>query len=228
MEAIRSAESKYTAQKESHSKVRATVSSWWSTAAVKIVHFRDIIDTFVSSNPEYVALAWGTIKFLFMVTRMRFAIAFSPILTTSQATLNYRELSSNVAEAFATVGDVLPEANFLAQQLYPVEHIQKTLQALYRHVIEFCIKALRWYHRAARGILQQAIVAVKNPWPLEFEDIIRKIRGTMARFREQSTIAHQAETRHIANMLSELRIEMREYRTWRINLARPMFFGKSP
>ncbi len=67
VEAIRSAESKYTAKQESHSKVRSMVSSWWSTAAVKIVHFRDIIDTLVSSNPEYVALAWGTIKFLFMV-----------------------------------------------------------------------------------------------------------------------------------------------------------------
>ncbi len=146
---------------------------------------------------------------------------------TSQATLSHRELSSKVAEAFATIGDVLPGANFLAQQLYPVEHIQKTLQALYHHIIEFCIKALKWYQRAARGILQQAIVAVKNPWPLEFEDVVRKIQGTMTRFREQSTIAHQAETRHIANMLSELRIEMREFRTWRINQAGSMFFGKS-
>ena len=67
LEAIRSAENKYTAKKESHSRVRSTFSSWWTKAAVKIVHFRDIIDTFVSSNPEYVALAWGTIKFLFMV-----------------------------------------------------------------------------------------------------------------------------------------------------------------
>ncbi|KAH8897671.1 hypothetical protein GQ53DRAFT_837507 [Thozetella sp. PMI_491] len=207
LEAVRSAETKYTAKQDGRSKLHSTVGSWWTKAVSKIVNFQDIVDTFVSSNPEYAALVWGSMKFLFMVT------------------LNHRELSSNVAEAFASVGDALPEANFLVQQLYPVAQMQRTLQVLYKHIIDFCIRALKWYQRATRGIVQQAVVAVKNPWPLEFQDVARKIRETMARLREQSAIAHQAETRHIANMLSEIRIEIRELRRLKDEISAPAAYN---
>lgn len=47
---------------------------------------------------------------------------------------------------------------------------------------------------------------------LEFEDVVRKIEGSTRRIREQAAVAHQAETRFVSNMMSEMRMEVKSLR----------------
>lgn len=83
---------------------------------------------------------------------------------------------------------------------------------MYAHIIDFCLRALEWYHKAGGGFFQKAFAAIKDPWALEFEDVVQQIKQTNARVREQATIAHQAETRHISLKISDVQLEVMNLR----------------
>jgi hypothetical protein len=121
-----------------------------------------------------------------------------------QVTLNYEELSSKIAQCFAEIGSVLPEAEFIAQRLYPVKNIQTTLASIYVQIIEFCIRATRWYDRMQTNFVRKALHSALRSWPLEFEDIKFNIDTHVRRLREQSTLAHQAETRDMHREMSDI------------------------
>ena len=42
---------------------------WLQRFSSRITHYGYILDVLVSHHPEYVALAWGAMKFLFIVSR---------------------------------------------------------------------------------------------------------------------------------------------------------------
>ena len=44
------------------------VAKWLSKFASRICHYGQIFDVLVQHHPEYVSLAWGAIKFLFVVS----------------------------------------------------------------------------------------------------------------------------------------------------------------
>ncbi|CAM1509858.1 Fc.00g001930.m01.CDS01 [Cosmosporella sp. VM-42] len=191
---IATAEERYAAKKDGRWRLTKAVNSGWTTTVTKINVFGSVIDTLVSTHPEYAAPVWGTIKFLFL------------------ATLQHQELASKISEAFESICDALPEIDFLANQLYPVSHIQRTLAIMYTHIIDFCIRALKWYRKATRGFFRKTWAAIKDPWALEFEDVVRQIQGTTRRIREQAEVAHQAETRHVTEVVEEVRLEVRRLR----------------
>lgn len=90
---------------------------------------------------------------------------------------------------------MLPEVNFVASQLYPVKAIQQTLADAYTHIVGFCIQATKWYHDVSRNRARKLWHAIANPWSLEFQDTKLAIDTCFRRLREQSTLAHQTETR---------------------------------
>lgn len=55
----------------SKSKKVKAVGRWWKVAASRIHHYNQVIDTLVSSNPEYAALVWGAFRFLFQASLQR-------------------------------------------------------------------------------------------------------------------------------------------------------------
>jgi len=65
--AVDEAKNRYSIKKMGKSGPNAAMASWWTAAASKVMHYSQIIDTFVSSNPEYAALAWGGLRFIFTV-----------------------------------------------------------------------------------------------------------------------------------------------------------------
>lgn len=69
------------------------------------MHYSKVIDTLVSSKPEYAALVWGGIRFLCTVT------------------LDDEELPSKIAESLAEIAAVIPEVDFVAYKLYPTQSI---------------------------------------------------------------------------------------------------------
>lgn len=68
LQAVLEAEKKYGTKKESRWWFTKAVISGWSRTVNRINVFSGVIDTLVSSHPEYAALVWGTIRFLFTVS----------------------------------------------------------------------------------------------------------------------------------------------------------------
>lgn len=64
-------QNRYDKKVASKSKKAKTVGTWWKDAASRINHYSQVVDTFVSSHPEYAAFVWGAFKFLFQVILQR-------------------------------------------------------------------------------------------------------------------------------------------------------------
>ena len=47
---------------------KSKASNVWSSFSSKIVYYKDILDVLVQHHSEYVSLAWGAMKFLFVVS----------------------------------------------------------------------------------------------------------------------------------------------------------------
>lgn len=43
---------------------------WLTGLSEKLLYYGNIFDTLAQHHPEYVALAWGTLKFLFVVSAL--------------------------------------------------------------------------------------------------------------------------------------------------------------
>lgn len=124
--------------------------------------------------------------------------------------MNHEELSNKIAQAFAEIGAVLPEIDFVAQKLYPVKSIQITLARVYAQILEFCMRATRWYDKIRRSPVKKVLSAVLKAWPLEFQDIRLNIDTQFRRLREQSAVAHQAETRDIHAKINDIRVVLNQ------------------
>jgi hypothetical protein len=48
---------------------QSKVRTWLSKLSSRILYYGQIIDVLSQQHPEYVSLAWGTMKFLFVVSR---------------------------------------------------------------------------------------------------------------------------------------------------------------
>lgn len=123
-------------------------------------------------------------------------------------TLNHQELASKISEAFCAISEALPEVDFLASELYPIPRMQSTLATIYTHIIDFCTRALRWYSKTRGSFIRKTLAAIKDPWALEFDDVVRQIHRTTARIREQAAVAHQAETRYVSSVVSQVQQEV--------------------
>lgn len=108
---------------------------------------------------------------------------------------------------------------FLAGKLYPLKSIQTTLANVYAQLVEFCIRATRWYDHVRRSFVKKAIHSVLKTWPLEFEDIKLNIDMHIRRLREQSAVAHQAETREMHQKISDIRSWLGERCSCSIQMA---------
>ena len=203
LDEVRKAEEQQSAKKNSRHRFTKATCLAWTTAVNKINTFSTTIEVLVSSHPEYAALVWGSIKFLFLV-RVTADLCVNITEASVQVTLNHQELSSKISDAFSAISDALPEVDFLASELYPVPHIQATLAAIYAHIIDFCTRALRWYSKTTGSFIRKTWAAIKDPWALEFDDVVRQIQHTTMRIREQAAVAQQAETRYLSSMVSQM------------------------
>ncbi|KAI8667213.1 hypothetical protein LRP88_01039 [Fusarium phalaenopsidis] len=186
LEEVRKAEEQQNKKRSSRHRFTKAAALVWTTAVNKINTFSKVIDVVVSSHPEYAALVWGSMKFLFLVT------------------LNHQELASKISEAFCAISEALPEVDFLTSELYPIPRMQSTLATIYTHIIDFCTRALRWYSKTRGSFIRKTLAAIKDPWALEFDDVVRQIHRTTARIREQAAVAHQAETRYVSSVVSQV------------------------
>lgn len=68
LDEVRKAEEQLSAKKNSRHRFTKAICLAWTTAVNRINTFSTTIDVLVSSHPEYAALVWGSMKFLFLVS----------------------------------------------------------------------------------------------------------------------------------------------------------------
>jgi hypothetical protein len=185
LDVLAESQRKHQAKIASRWKPAATAVSWWKRASSTMIQYETVIDSLVSSNPEYAGLVWGAMKFLF------------------KATLNHQEISSKIAQAFAEIGAVLPEAEFITR-LFPSREIRFHLASAYARIVEFCIRATEWYEKMRKSSLKKVFNAAFKTWPLVFQDVRHEIERHIIRVRELAATGHHAETRHLHLRVQEL------------------------
>jgi hypothetical protein len=105
------------------------------------MYYANIFDVLAQHHPEYVALAWGAMKFLFV------------------AILNHESAIANLAKALARIADALPRMK-LATILYPTIRMMTVMEELYAHVIQFLIRAHDWYRE---GTFRHILHSITRP-----------------------------------------------------------------
>lgn len=110
-----------------------------------------------------------------------------------QAVLNHEELLVELAKAISRIADVLPRTELHAG-LYPTERIQQAVSMVYAKIIEFSIRAIRWYKKSK---LKHCISSIVKPFSLSFKDIIDDISERSRRVDELASAAAKAEIRDL-------------------------------
>ncbi|KAF5966874.1 Nacht domain-containing protein [Fusarium bulbicola] len=167
---LKEAEEKYN-NKSKASRIRR----WLLNCSERIVYYGGIFDVFVQHHPEYVSLAWGTFKFLFV------------------AVLSYEELLAKISKAVSQIADVLPRTELHAI-LYPTDRMQEAVSMVYAKIIEFSITAIRWYKKNS---FRRVISSIISPFSISFKDIIDEISERSRTVDQLADAANKAETRDV-------------------------------
>jgi hypothetical protein len=171
-----------------------------------------VLDTLAQHHPEYVALAWGALKFVFAVCHS-FTSPLHQLLcqkrlssTPYQGILNHAELVVKLSRALANIADVLPRIK-LDGALYPTEHMKQAISRVYAHIILFLQKAVKWY---TRSTAYRAISALLKPYDLTYKDTIEQIRACTDAVNEIANTAARAETRALSITIHDQAKQLKE------------------
>ncbi|KAH8747459.1 hypothetical protein F5883DRAFT_509694 [Diaporthe sp. PMI_573] len=151
------------------------IQEWLSSCSERVMYYGAIFDTFAQHHPEYVSLAWGAMKFLFI------------------SVLNHEELLSEISKAISNLADVLPRTE-LHSILYPTARMQEAISLLYAKIMQFVVKAIKW---CKKGKARHAIYAIAHPFELKFKIIIDEITRRSRGVDELANAATKAEIRDL-------------------------------
>lgn len=121
----------------------------------RVHHYGNVLDVFVQHHPEYVSLAWGTMKLLVGVSLDPLP---SPYFTAklirrvAQAVVEHRKTGSILANSLLDIADSLPRVNLMSS-LYPTQSMQRMVATLYASIIRFLMRALIWYDEGSQTLL---------------------------------------------------------------------------
>ncbi|KAI0465623.1 hypothetical protein F4859DRAFT_528286 [Xylaria cf. heliscus] len=160
------------------SKVRDALVSF----SEKVYHYSGILDVLVSHHPEYVALAYGAIKFLFV------------------GVVNHQKLLTQLCNGLSSVADVLPRA-MLIMRLYPTPQIREIIVAIYANVLKFLLRALSWYQESK---VKHALHAITRPAELRYNDLLETISSLSRSLTDNALVSSHAEQRDMHKDLTTL------------------------
>ncbi|PVH93721.1 hypothetical protein DM02DRAFT_732948 [Periconia macrospinosa] len=166
---------------EPTSKGKAKVRVWLANLSETITHYGNIFDVLAQHHPEYVSLAWGTFKLLFVAIR------------------NHTETASKLSKSISITADLLPQHSLLLI-LYPTPQMQVSVARLYAYILNFFVSALRWY-KDSRAM--HALKSIFQPWDLKFKEQYEAIASEAKQVRRLADIALKAELR-------DTRLDVRE------------------
>ncbi|CAI9636955.1 unnamed protein product [Alternaria burnsii] len=152
---------------------------WLERFSSRIIHYGNIFDVLSQHHPEYVALAWGAMKFLFV------------------ASLNHEGVIATIAKGLARIADTLPRIE-LATILYPTPRMTHAVEGLYAHIIRFLIRAHDWYRE---GTLRHIIHSVTRPAELRYHDVLENIEAGSRNIEQLAIAGSQVELRQMHTIL---------------------------
>ncbi|KAG9230239.1 hypothetical protein BJ875DRAFT_472762 [Amylocarpus encephaloides] len=170
-EALQNAKTSYDERKAKQSGIRTLLSLFSS----RLLYYGVVLDTVAQHHPEYVSLAWGTIKFIFI------------------GVLNHEEMISRLAKAYILIADALPRAK-LKLELYSTDAMSDAVAQLYAQIMRFSQRAMTWY---TDGPLKHFYKSITQPYTLSYKDIIDEIQACSARIEQLAADNSQLEQREI-------------------------------
>ncbi|KAI1415684.1 hypothetical protein F5Y13DRAFT_147541 [Hypoxylon sp. FL1857] len=147
----------------------------------KIHHYGGIMDVLVSHHPEYAALAWGAMKFLFV------------------GVTNHQKLIYKLSAGLSQVASILPRACVIIQ-LYPTPQVNRIIVSIYAHILKFLLRALKWYQESK---VKHMVHAITQPAELRFNDILETITELSRSMTEMAWVSSHAEQRDMHTSIIE-------------------------
>jgi hypothetical protein len=159
------------------------ISSW-------IMLYGQVLDVLSQHHPEYLALAWGSVKFILMV-RISPALIDRHSSDSGKGVLSHETITTQICQALQDISDVLPRME-LHLKLYPTERMQENMARLYAHMLLFLRQAVKWFsHNSARRVLS----AVFQPFELKHKGLIDGIRTCAGAIDQEASASSKAEIR---------------------------------
>ncbi|KAF2736243.1 hypothetical protein EJ04DRAFT_598270, partial [Polyplosphaeria fusca] len=150
-----------TAQKIYEHKKRSKALKWLTKFSSRISIYGSALDMLAQHHPEYLALAWGSIKFIVI------------------GLMNHEELVKELAKALCRIGDALPQAEFHLL-LYPTTTMTNLIATLYVNIIKFSRRAMKWF---SENRALHLIKSITHPYSLRFQDMVENIQETSQRIQ---------------------------------------------
>ncbi|OMP81791.1 hypothetical protein BK809_0006099 [Diplodia seriata] len=163
---------------------------WLHDVSKYTLHYTQVFDALAQHHPEYVSLAWGSIKFVLM------------------GVIQYAELTERLSEALASVGYVLSEVK-LSSQLYPTDQMLEITALLYEHILNLFLRTAKWYTSSTAGRIARSFAW---PFKLEYEDILDKIREYSEYARRIASGESKIELRSIYMELRQMGTDVQSIR----------------
>ncbi|KAF4542778.1 Nacht domain protein [Lasiodiplodia theobromae] len=177
VEVVAAAKEKYD-QRTKGSKAR----KWLSYFSSQVTYYGQVLDVLAQHHPEYVSLAWGTMKFVFILV------------------LNHEEMVTELSRAMSEIADVLPRVEIQLDVFKDEKSIRVAVEELYAELIKFLFRTLKWYEQSP---WKHAFTAFAAPFKLRFEDLKTKINRHARRIDKLATALSQAK---LAAMHRQLQI----------------------
>lgn len=127
--------------------------------------------------------------------------------------MNHAELVSEFSKALTDVGEVLPRAK-LNSTLYQTDMMRDAVVGLYRHILLFLKKALKWYQLSPAS---RAISAIINPFKTDLKNTVDEVKKCAAVMEAVAGYSMKAELRDthslvrvINNHINDMETRFRE------------------
>ncbi|KAL9046325.1 MAG: hypothetical protein Q9214_000813 [Letrouitia sp. 1 TL-2023] len=154
-------------------KSAAKARHWLTGLSEKLLFYGNIFDVMAQHHPEYVSLAWGTFKFLFI------------------AITNHAETASKLGKSISLIADLLPQHS-LHLILYPTSQMQTCVARLYAHVLNFFLSSLKWYKDSRASHVLKSIF---QPWDVKFRHEYEAIAAEAQQIGRLADVGLKAEVR---------------------------------
>ncbi|KIW21619.1 hypothetical protein PV08_02199 [Exophiala spinifera] len=145
----------------------------------RLVYYGNVMDVMVQHHPEYVSLAWGTMKLL------------------CGAVVENEKLGMTIVTGLCEIGDALPRTE-LFLELYPTDAMKNAVTSIYTWILRFLTRALKWYEE---GKIRHALNAVIKPAALQYDDIMSGIRCACQLMSHRASANSLAEQRDMHEKL---------------------------
>jgi hypothetical protein len=107
------------------------------------------------------------------------------------------------------IADVLPRIE-LAKILYPTARMQKAVSEIYSHVIQFFLRAERWYQQ---GKLRHTWEAFSRPVELHYNDLLAEVEDCTKEVESLARAGAQAEQRDMHLEIQDLSTRLKTHET---------------